>query len=76
MTASLLAWGVPGPFEMMLIAGVGLLLFGKRLPEVGKGMARGIVEFKKGLKEVTDEVDGAGTTPAKSPTAPTNPPAV
>ena len=74
MTPALLAIGMPGPFEMLLIAGVGLLLFGKRLPEVGKGMARGIVEFKKGLKEINDEVDNAGTTPAKSPTAPTNPP--
>lgn len=74
MTPALLAIGMPGPFEMLLIAGVGLLLFGKRLPEVGKGMARGIVEFKKGLREVTDEVENPA--PAKSPTAPTNPPIV
>ena len=53
----LLAIGMPGPFEMMIIAGVGLLIFGRRLPEVGKGLARSIVEFKKGLREVTDEVD-------------------
>jgi sec-independent protein translocase protein TatA len=59
----LLALGMPGPFEMLLIAGVGLLLFGRRLPDVGKGLARSIVEFKKGLREVTDEIDTAGTTP-------------
>lgn len=74
MTSNLLAISMPGPFEMMIIAGFGLLLFGKRLPEVGKGMARGIVEFKKGLKEVTDEVENAASTPAKSPTAPTTTP--
>jgi sec-independent protein translocase protein TatA len=70
MTASLLAIGMPGPMEMLIIAGFGLLLFGKRLPEVGKGMARGIVEFKKGLREVTDEIDTASSASAKSPTAP------
>ncbi len=46
----------PGPFEMMLLAGLGLLIFGKRLPEVGKSLGKGIVEFKRGLKGVQDEV--------------------
>lgn len=68
---------------MMIIAGFGLLIFGRRLPEVGKGLARSIVEFKKGLREVTEEIDTASvkssTTPppgpAVSPTAtPTTPP--
>ena len=61
----LLAIGMPGPFEMLVIAGVGLLIFGRRLPEVGKGLARSIVEFKKGLREVTDEMDAASATPTK-----------
>ncbi|MEA2707775.1 MAG: sec-independent protein translocase protein TatA [Phycisphaerales bacterium] len=46
----------PGPFEMMLLAGLGLLIFGKRLPEVGRNIGKGIVEFKRGLKEVETEV--------------------
>lgn len=57
----LLAIGMPGPFEMMIIAGFGLLIFGRRLPEVGKGLARSIVEFKKGLREVTEEVENASS---------------
>ena len=61
---------MPGPFEMMVIAGIGLLIFGRRLPEVGKGLARSIVEFKKGLKEVTDEVETASSTPAKTTPSP------
>lgn len=56
---SILALGMPGPLELIIIGAIGLLLFGKRLPEVGKGLARGIVEFKRGLKEVTDDVEAA-----------------
>jgi len=56
--------------ELILIAGVGLLLFGSRLPEVGKGMARGIVEFKKGLRDVEAEVDqGSKSVPPVTPVA-------
>ena len=51
-----LAIGMPGPFEWMIIAGLGLLIFGKRLPEVGRSLGEGIVEFKRGLKSVEDDV--------------------
>lgn len=44
-----------GPMEMMIIMGLGVLLFGKRLPEVGRSLGRGIVEFKKGLNGVGDD---------------------
>ena len=52
-----LAISMPGPFEWIIIAGLGLLIFGKRLPEVGKSLGKGIVEFKKGLKGIEDEVE-------------------
>jgi sec-independent protein translocase protein TatA len=52
-----LAWGMPGGAEWILIALFGLLIFGKRLPEVGRSLGKGIVEFKKGLKGVEDEVE-------------------
>ena len=38
-----------GLLEMLLVMGVAVLLFGKRLPEVGRQLGRGIIEFKKGL---------------------------
>jgi len=66
----LLAFGMPGPLEMIIIAGFGLLLFGKRLPDVGKGLARSIVEFKKGLKDVTDDIDVAVERKPDATTAP------
>lgn len=49
-----------GTTELMLIAGIALLLFGgKKLPEMMRGMGRGISEFKKGAKEVTEPFEDA-----------------
>ena len=53
-----------GPMEMMIIVGLGVLLFGKRLPEVGRSLGKGIVEFKKGLKGIEDDVDESSSRPA------------
>jgi len=46
-----------GPMEMVILVGLGVLLFGRKLPEVGRSIGKGIVEFKKGLKGLEDEVD-------------------
>jgi sec-independent protein translocase protein TatA len=43
------------PGEMIVIMLVAVLLFGKRLPEVGRSLGKGIVEFKKGLRGVDDD---------------------
>lgn len=57
MTAQLLFIGTT---ELMLIAGIALLLFGgKKLPEMMRGMGRGVSEFKKGAKEVTEPFEEA-----------------
>ena len=49
-----------GTTELMLIAGIALLLFGgKKLPEMMRGMGRGISEFKKGAKEATEPFEEA-----------------
>ena len=45
------ALGMPGVTEWLIIGAIGLLLFGKRLPEVGKGLGQAITQFKRGLKE-------------------------
>ena len=49
-----LALGMPGVTEWIIIGFFGLLIFGKRLPEVGKSLGQGIVEFKKGLKGIDE----------------------
>ncbi|NLX14998.1 MAG: twin-arginine translocase TatA/TatE family subunit [Phycisphaerales bacterium] len=56
---SLAFLSLPGGTEWVVIALFGLLIFGKRLPEVGKSLGRSIVEFKKGLKGVEDDVNNA-----------------
>ncbi|MFA9480221.1 twin-arginine translocase TatA/TatE family subunit [Phycisphaerales bacterium AB-hyl4] len=56
------ALGFVGPLgwpELLLLALLGVLIFGKRLPEVGKSIGRGIVEFKKGLSGIEDGLDEA-----------------
>ena len=58
-------FGTIGPWEIVLILGVALLIFGGRLPQIGKNLGRGIVEFKKGLKGIEDDVEGAGEESAK-----------
>ena len=56
-----LAIGMPGVTEWIIIGALGLLIFGKRLPEVGRSLGKGIVEFKKGLKGVEDEIEQVDT---------------
>ena len=51
---------MPGPGEWLLIAVVAVLIFGRRLPEVGKNIGKGIVEFKKGLSGIEDDINQAG----------------
>ncbi len=42
--------GTPGPWQVIIVAMVVLLLFGNRLPSVMRSLGEGITEFKKGIK--------------------------
>lgn len=54
-------FGQLGMGEILIVAIVGILLFGRRLPEVGKNLGKTIVEFKKGLNATTDEINRASS---------------
>ena len=58
--------GLPGGWELVIIALFVLIFFGaKRLPEMAKGLGKGIREFKGALSGITDEIEKAGKTPAE-----------
>jgi sec-independent protein translocase protein TatA len=55
---------MPGLTEWIIIGALGLLFFGKRLPDVGRSLGKGIVEFKKGLKGIEDDIETASSKPS------------
>ena len=57
MTAVILL-GIIGPWQIVLIVLVVLLMFGgKKIPELMKGLGKGISEFKKGKNDIEKDLD-------------------
>ena len=54
---SLAFFNLPGGMEWVVILVVGLLLFGRRMPEVARSVGKSIVEFKKGIRDVRGDID-------------------
>ena len=57
-----------GTWEIVAIVAVVLLLFGgKKIPELMKGLGKGVKSFKEGMKEVESEIkeDAPATEPEK-----------
>jgi sec-independent protein translocase protein TatA len=52
--------GLGGP-EILLLVVLGVLLFGRKLPEVGRSLGKTVVEFKKGVGGLEDEVREASS---------------
>ena len=50
-------FGALSPFHWLIIGMVALLLFGNRLPDVARSIGRSIQEFKKGLRDVRDDIE-------------------
>jgi sec-independent protein translocase protein TatA len=44
-----------GPWDMMIVLVIAVLLFGKRLPDVAKSLGKGVTEFRKGVRGIEDE---------------------
>ncbi len=60
-----LAFGMPGATEWIVLLVLGLLIFGRRLPEVGRSLGRSIVEFKRGIKGIDDDIEDESSRPAE-----------
>jgi len=75
MNTTLAVLGLSGG-ELVLVLVVILVLFGaKRIPEFAKGLGKGINEFKRASREVTDEIERAADDTPPAPRPPSNPPA-
>jgi sec-independent protein translocase protein TatA len=56
MAAISMAIWTPGWLEIVIILGVLLLVFGKRLPEVMRNLGKGLTQFKRGMRDTVDEL--------------------
>jgi len=57
-----------GPMELIIVFLVILLIFGaKRIPEIAQGLGKGITEFKKAARDVTNEIESTANTPVSTP---------
>jgi sec-independent protein translocase protein TatA len=68
MNAPLFAFAL-SEVQILIILVIGILLFGRKLPEIGRSLGKGIVEFKKGLKGMEEEVHDS-VAPSSGPPSP------
>ena len=70
MHPSILAiFGLPGGTEWIVIGLLALLIFGRRLPDVARSVGKSIVEFKRGMRDVKNDIDASARLESKpSPT--------
>ncbi|MEK6797619.1 MAG: twin-arginine translocase TatA/TatE family subunit [Planctomycetota bacterium] len=60
-------FGLPGGMEWVVILIVGLLAFGRRLPDVARSLGKSIVEFKRGMREVKDDIEESAKLESREP---------
>ncbi len=58
LTMLVLPLGVIGPWQWVIIALVIILLFGgKKIPELMRGLGKGVKEFKNGMQDAEREMN-------------------
>ena len=55
------------PMELMIVGAVAVLLFGSKLPSVARSMGQSMMQFKRGMHELHDEVNYAGAGSRATP---------
>jgi sec-independent protein translocase protein TatA len=63
-----------GPQEIVLLAVVGVLLFGRKLPEIARYLGKSFVEFRNGMRGVEEQIEGAVAARPEPPPEPLRPP--
>jgi sec-independent protein translocase protein TatA len=64
-----------GTQEIMLLLVLGVLLFGRNLPQLGRSLGKTVTEFKRGVKGLEDETEPTGgTAPRAIEPEPVRPP--
>ena len=59
----ILLFGMPGGPELLIIIIFAIVFFGaKKIPELARGLGKGIREFKEATKEVKDNIEEASKT--------------
>ena len=57
--------GTPGLWEILVILMIALLLFGNRLPQMARSLGKGLFEFKKGVRGMTQDLESAAEEPSE-----------
>jgi sec-independent protein translocase protein TatA len=63
--------GVP---EMVVLLLLGVLLFGRKLPDIGRSLGKTVTEFKKGWSGLEDEVSSSPSAKVALEPEPVRPP--
>jgi sec-independent protein translocase protein TatA len=61
------------PSTMLILGVIAVLLFGERLPEVARSVGKGLMEFKKGIRSIQEDVEGAINSATSTSTSSASP---
>ena len=61
-----------GPMQLLVLGGIGVLIFGRKLPELGKYLGQTIVQFRNGMNGLESEIGGVMSPNAYNPAPNTN----